>query len=196
MTTLVKRHGLAGAIAVVLVLAFAGCGPKRTPALAAPGAIGAVPSPSPEETIPSEEPGPDVQAIGGGDMAIGSDLLDTSSLTASGEGGPLDDIHFAYDSAELSDAARATLDHHAIWLQSHREARVTIEGHCDARGTVEYNLALGEQRARAARDYLVGLGVAAERLRAVSFGKERPLDPSPTEAAYAKNRRAHFVVTR
>ena len=71
-----------------------------------------------------------------------------------------------------------------------------MEGHCDERGTVDYNLALGEQRARAARDYLVGLGVAADRLRVVSYGKERPLDPGHDEAAWAKNRRAHFAVSR
>ena len=70
------------------------------------------------------------------------------------------------------------------------------EGHCDERGTVEYNLALGERRAQATRDYLVSLGVEAGRLSTVSYGKERPLDPSSTESAYAKNRRAHFAVSR
>ena len=73
---------------------------------------------------------------------------------------------------------------------------MTVEGHCDERGTVDYNLALGEQRARAARDYLVSLGVAAERVRVVSFGKERPLDAGHDEAAWAKNRRAHFALSR
>jgi peptidoglycan-associated lipoprotein len=135
--------------------------------------------------------GPDVRAVGGSRTA-GSDLA-TGDL--SGEGGPLADIHFAYDSAALSDEARATLERHALWLQNRREAKVTVEGHCDERGTVEYNLALGEQRARAARDYLVSLGVAAARLRTVSYGKERPLDPGNTAEAWAKNRRAHFVVS-
>jgi peptidoglycan-associated lipoprotein len=73
---------------------------------------------------------------------------------------------------------------------------VAIEGHCDERGTVDYNLALGEQRARATRDYLVSLGVAGDRLTTVSYGKERPLDPTSNEAAWARNRRAHFLVTR
>ena len=88
------------------------------------------------------------------------------------------------------------MEKNAAWLQAHRQAKVLVEGHCDERGTVEYNLALGEQRARAARDSLVGLGVAAERLRTVSYGKERPLDPASSEVAWAKNRRAHFTVTR
>jgi peptidoglycan-associated lipoprotein len=193
MTTL-NRHGLASLIAIVLVIALAGCHPKRKPALAAPGATTSVPSA--ESTTNAADQGPDVQALGGEDMAAGSDIADTSSLTSSGEGGPLDDIRFEYDSATLSDAARTTLDSHAVWLQSHRGTHVTVEGHCDARGTVEYNLALGDQRARAARDYLVSLGVAAERLRAVSFGKEQPVDPAPTEEAYATNRRGHFAVAR
>jgi peptidoglycan-associated lipoprotein len=94
----------------------------------------------------------------------------------------------------LSDAARQTLGQDAAWLQAHAGAKVTVEGHCDDRGTVEYNLALGEHRARAAKDYLVSLGVAGGRLRTVSFGKEKPLDTGSGEAAWARNRRAHFVV--
>ncbi len=113
---------------------------------------------------------------------------------ANTEGGPLADIRFELDSSALTDAARQTLGQHAAWLKAHAGARVTIEGHCDDRGTVDYNLALGEHRARAAKDYLVSLGVAAGRLHTVSFGKEKPLDPGSDEAAWAKNRRAHFVV--
>jgi peptidoglycan-associated lipoprotein len=188
------RHGLASLIALALLVALAGCGPKRKPALAGPPPADAVPSAEAAPATGSE--GPDVQALEGEDMAAGADMPDTSSLTSTGEGGPLADVRFDYDSATLNDAARATLDGHAVWLQSHRDTRVAVEGHCDARGTVEYNLALGDQRARAARDYLVSLGVAAERLRAVSFGKEQPVDPAPTEEAHARNRRAHFAVER
>jgi peptidoglycan-associated lipoprotein len=194
MTTL-DRPGLASCIAIALVVALTGCGPKRKPALATPGADGSVP-PSTEGTTDRAGQGPDVQALEGESPTTGRDIADTSSLTSTGEGGPLDDVRFDYDSAKLSDTARAALDRHAVWLQSHRDTSVTIEGHCDARGTVEYNLALGDQRARAVRDYLVSLGIAAERLRAVSFGKEQPVDPAPTEEAYARNRRAHFAVSR
>ncbi len=181
--------------ALAIVVGLAGChGGKRPPALTAPpgGGPGGAP---PAEAAPAQpiNEGPDVRAVGGGEGAAGSDLAGT---TGSGEGGPLADIHFDLDSSALSDAARSTLQQHAHWLQGHRESRVTVEGHCDERGTVEYNLALGEQRARATRDYLVSLGVAADRMRVVSFGKERPLDPAPTEEAYAKNRRAHFAVGR
>jgi peptidoglycan-associated lipoprotein len=183
-----------------LVLAFAltlgsGCPSKRSPALAnaRPGEGGAdtaSDSSTQARTQPVEE-GPDVRAIGG-DGATGSDIAGGAAF--SGEGGPLTDIHFELDSAALSDAARSTLEKHALWLQGQRRAQVTIEGHCDERGTAEYNLALGEQRARATRDYLVSLGVAQDRLRVVSFGKERPLSTGTDESSYAQNRRAHFAV--
>jgi peptidoglycan-associated lipoprotein len=190
-----KLNRLPGALALfgALVL-LSGCPGKRPPALATatPGDAGAAAEPAParpgESTI---DEGPDVRPIEG-EGAAGSDIPGGSTL--SGEGGPLADVHFVYDSAALSDEARATLEKHALWLQGRRDATVTIEGHCDERGTVEYNLALSEQRARAVRDYLVSLGVAAGRLRVVSYGKERPLDPGHDEAAYARNRRAHFTV--
>ncbi len=188
-----SRHRLAFLAALALLAVLPGCNPKRKPALAAPPPDASDTARGSGDTTVSQ---PDVQAVGGGDLTAGSDFADTSSLTSSGEGGPLADVHFEYDSAALDDQARATLDRHAVWLQTHRDAKVTIEGHCDARGTTEYNLALGDQRARAARDYLVKLGIAAERLRAVSFGKEQPLDPATTPAAYAKNRRDHFAVGR
>jgi peptidoglycan-associated lipoprotein len=135
--------------------------------------------------------GPDVRAIEG-EGAAGTDIGGAGAASAAD--GPLVDIRFDYDSAELTDEARALLEKHALWLQSQRGVSLTIEGHCDERGTVEYNLALGEQRARAARDYLASLGVDASRLRVVSYGKERPLDAGTDEAAHARNRRAHFAV--
>ena len=91
--------------------------------------------------------------------------------------------------------AQKTLDDNASLLKKYPSWAITIEGHCDERGTPEYNLALGERRAVAARAYLLSLGIAADRLRTVSYGKEFPFDPGHDEAAWAKNRRAHFVVT-
>jgi peptidoglycan-associated lipoprotein len=111
----------------------------------------------------------------------------------SGEGGPLADVRFELDSTALTAAAQQTLAAHASWLRDHRQ-RVTLEGHCDERGTVEYNLALGEQRAKAVYDHLVGLGVPAAQMQTSSLGKERPLDTAHTEEAFAKNRRVHFAV--
>jgi peptidoglycan-associated lipoprotein len=111
-----------------------------------------------------------------------------------GEGGPLADIRFEYDSAALTPTALQTLTAHAAWLKDRRGQHVTLEGHCDERGTVQYNLALGEQRAKAVYDHLAELGVPAAQLQTVSLGKERPLDTDHTEEAFAKNRRVHFAV--
>jgi len=108
--------------------------------------------------------------------------------------GDMQPVFFDLDSDNLTSSARATLDANAKLLRDHPDAQITIEGHCDERGTVEYNLALGERRAQAARDYLVNAGINAARIQMISYGKERPFDPGHTEAAWAKNRRAHFVL--
>jgi peptidoglycan-associated lipoprotein len=112
----------------------------------------------------------------------------------SGEEGPLKDVHFAYDSYELSDSARETIRTNADWLRENPKAKVEIEGHCDTRGTAEYNLALGAKRATAVRDYLVSLGVAADRLTTISYGKELPLCHEETPDCWEENRRAHFAI--
>ncbi|MEE4364079.1 MAG: peptidoglycan-associated lipoprotein Pal [Desulfotignum sp.] len=103
-------------------------------------------------------------------------------------------IHFAFDSSALSSEAKERLKQKAQWLKENPNVSVTIEGHCDERGTTEYNLALGERRASAVESYLQDLGIGGFRMDTVSFGEERPLDPGQTEAAYAKNRRAQFVL--
>jgi peptidoglycan-associated lipoprotein len=106
----------------------------------------------------------------------------------------LRDLQFEFDRWDLTPEARRTLDELAVALKSFPGLRVGIEGHADERGTTEYNLALGSRRAQSARDYLVSLGIAAERLETISYGEERPLDPAHNEMAWALNRRAHFVV--
>jgi peptidoglycan-associated lipoprotein len=194
--SLVRHRHLASLVVLAACVALAACGgKKRPPALTSPE--GLTPAPArPADTTPAQpvSEGPDVVAVEG-ELASGSDLP-TDYQTTYEEGSPLADVHFDYDSAALTEEARATLERHALWLQGHREVRVTIEGHCDQRGTTDYNLALGEQRARSVWEYLVSLGVAPDRLRTVSYGKERPLDPADTAAAYAKNRRAHFAVSQ
>ena len=190
---------LTGLVLGLVVLGLLGAcgGKKRPPVLATtPGGEGSGAASGTEDRPPAQtlEEGPDVRAVEG-EGAEGADLA-SGALGAEGESSPLADVRFLYDSAALTDEARATLEKHALWLQGRRDVRVTVEGHCDERGTVDYNLALGEQRARAARDYLVSLGVAAERLRVVSYGKERPLDTGTGEAAWVRNRRAHFAVAR
>ncbi|MFI5395663.1 MAG: peptidoglycan-associated lipoprotein Pal [Candidatus Binatia bacterium] len=111
-----------------------------------------------------------------------------------GEEGPLKDVHFAFDSFELDEQARGLLRDDANWLKEHPRSKAEIEGHCDERGTVEYNLALGTKRAGAAKEYLAALGVSADRLTTISYGEELPLCHEHDESCWQKNRRVHFVV--
>jgi peptidoglycan-associated lipoprotein len=105
-----------------------------------------------------------------------------------------DDIYFEFDQYILSDKAKQTLNNKVLWLKDFPSAKALIEGHCDERGSVEYNLALGQKRADAAMKYLVSMGIDAKRISTISFGKEKPMDPGHTEEAWAKNRRTHFVL--
>lgn len=103
-------------------------------------------------------------------------------------------IHFEFDKYRLTDEAKEILAANARVLKNNSRVRITIEGHCDERGTVEYNLALGERRAQTAREYLIELGVSASQISVISYGKERPLEYGQSESAWAKNRRDEFVV--
>ncbi len=105
-----------------------------------------------------------------------------------------EDVYFDFDQSVLTPAAQGVLERKAAWLRRNPDVSVIIEGHCDERGTVEYNIALGERRARSAKNFLVDLGISSSRLRTISYGEERPLDPRHNEAAWAKNRRVHFVI--
>jgi peptidoglycan-associated lipoprotein len=106
-----------------------------------------------------------------------------------------DRVFFSFDKSDLSTEAQATLDRQATWLKKYATAKVTIEGHCDERGTREYNLALGERRATAVKNYLVAAGIPAARVSTISYGKERPAVVGSNEAAWAQNRRSVTVVT-
>ncbi|MBI4382244.1 MAG: peptidoglycan-associated lipoprotein Pal [candidate division NC10 bacterium] len=109
---------------------------------------------------------------------------------------PLKDIFFDFDKAEIRPDAKGLLTEDIAWLKAHAKAVITIEGHCDERGTSEYNLGLGERRAKATKDYLVASGIDGKRLATVSYGKERPFVLGHDESAWKWNRKAHFVVTR
>lgn len=128
-------------------------------------------------------------------MPLPEDTIGSKSLDDLNRDSPLSPAFFALDSSELSATAQGVLQQNASVLKQYPTWQITIEGHADERGSAEYNLALGERRALAARDYLVSLGIPATRVRTVSYGKEFPFDPARTEEAYAKNRRAHFVIT-
>jgi len=107
-----------------------------------------------------------------------------------------EDVHFAFDSSFIDAEAERILAQKATWLQDNADASVQIEGHCDERGTSAYNLALGERRANAVQQYLTVLGIGADRLSTISYGEEQPLDPGHDEAAWSRNRRAHFVINQ
>ncbi|HMK77330.1 MAG TPA: peptidoglycan-associated lipoprotein Pal [Thermodesulfobacteriota bacterium] len=107
----------------------------------------------------------------------------------------LKDIHFDFDKYDIRPGDASILNENAALLKKYPNVKIQIEGHCDERGTVEYNLALGERRANSAKNYLVSLGISPARISTISYGKEKPLDPGHNEEAWAKNRRAHTVVT-
>lgn len=131
------------------------------------------------------------QGIGGNKSSL--EQFQKGQLGA--EGGPLTDVHFDYNDFTIRPQDSEILRSNATWLSQHANAKAQVEGHCDERGSEEYNIALGAKRAQAAKDYLVTLGVAASRLSTISYGKELPLCNEHEESCWARNRRAHFVVT-
>ncbi len=122
------------------------------------------------------------------------EMGDETNIPLASQNGALQDVYFSYDSSALTDSAKQTLKKNAQWLSKNSFKSVVVEGHCDERGTADYNLALGERRAKSASDYLRSLGVQSNKMSIVSYGSEIPLDPSHNEAAYAKNRRAHLAL--
>jgi peptidoglycan-associated lipoprotein len=176
----------------VLVLALgAGCAKKKPPV--------ARPTPPPPgsttSTRPPEPPTPVSEPQPVPPEPVAEDALLSKDIDEINKNSPFQPLFFAFDSSDVDSAGQQTLNADAEILKKYPTWVVTIEGHADERGTAEYNLALGERRALAARTYLVSLGIPADRLRTVSYGKEFPFDPGHDEAAWAKNRRAHFVVT-
>ncbi len=185
-----RRAMLLMMAAFVVALTAGACG-KKVPPVAKPmppPTVGGAPPP-PQPPRPVDEPVP-VPPEPIAEDAVGSKSLDDLNRDS-----PLKPVFFELDSAELSSVGQATLQQNAGVLKQYGTWQITIEGHCDERGTAEYNLALGERRALAARDYLVSLGIGANRVRTVSYGKEFPFDPAHEEGAWSKNRRAHFVIT-
>jgi peptidoglycan-associated lipoprotein len=126
---------------------------------------------------------------------IAEDSILNRSLDELNRDSPFKPVFFALDGSDLDEAGRATVTANGALLRRYPTWVVTVEGHCDERGTAEYNLALGERRAVAVKTYLVSLGIAPDRVRTVSYGKEFPFDPGHDEAAWSQNRRAHFVIT-
>jgi peptidoglycan-associated lipoprotein len=164
------------AMVAVLAVAVAGCAPKKPKELPpAPG----------EPAASGQTPGGAGQNAGG--VTPGS-VEDFRAQAGS------DTVHFGTDLYDIDSSAAAILDAQAAWLAKYPSVRVTIEGHCDERGTREYNLALGDRRANAAKNYLAGKGIAATRMSTISYGKERPAAMGSDESSWAQNRRAVTVL--
>jgi peptidoglycan-associated lipoprotein len=179
--TTVLALGLAAAGTLVLA---AGC--RKKPPTTTESARPPAEAPAPETRVP---PPSTAQP-----PAVESNVL-SEDLRALNEKGYLKDAYFDYDKADLRDDARSALATDAEWLKKYRSIQFLIEGHCDERGTSEYNLALGDRRANAVREYLASLGIDASRIRTVSYGKERPFCSQSSEACWQENRRAHFLIT-
>jgi peptidoglycan-associated lipoprotein len=185
------RSGLLAAMVAMSLVA--GACHKKQPPIARP-----LPPPPPAPTEPARPPAPPEPANAGPTTPVGppaEDAIASASLDDLNRNSPLKPVFYALDSADVDQTGQQALQGDADVLKKYATWQVTIEGHCDERGTAEYNLALGERRATAARTYLLSLGVPADRIKIVSYGKEFPFDPGHDDSAFAKNRRAHFVIT-
>lgn len=150
---------------------------------------------------PAEEPPSAAAQSGGGEAAAAPQEQAMSQEQLAREGTmsaeeALKTIYFDFDKSDIREDQRETLKQNAEWLKSNQSVVIQIEGHCDERGTNEYNLALGQRRADSTKNYLVSLGISADRILTITYGEEKPVDPGHDEAAWAKNRRAQFVTVK
>jgi peptidoglycan-associated lipoprotein len=192
---MIRRFELCGALVMAAAIAFAAChrNPKpQPPPAAAPAPVDTprqpatpTPPPPPPPAPPVPQPAPPTE----------DEMFRTKTLEQLNAEKPLADAYFSYDSTDLNDAARATLQKNVEWLKRWTSTRIMVEGHADARGTNEYNLALGERRADVVRDYMVSLGVPTERVTTVSKGEEQPACSEDAESCWQQNRRGHFIIT-
>jgi len=178
------------AVAAALTLGTFGCQkkatPKTVPETPRVEAETATPPPRAEVAPPVAEPFPQAE--------VDKTTVVEPTIDEFNRQGVLRTVYFAYNSNELDDAGKATLQANAAWLAAHPKHTVEIGGHCDERGSIGYNVALGDRRASAVKDYMTELGVGAGQLVAISYGEEKPADPGHDEAAWAKNRRAEFTI--
>ena len=180
------------AVGLCVVLGLAGCA-KKAPAPAPPPPPPAEPATTPPP--PPPPPPPPAPAPAPPAPLTEDELFARKTLDELNAERPLEDVFFAYDSSDISESGRASLQKNATFLSRWASTRILVEGHCDSRGTPEYNLALGEQRAAAVRDYLVSLGLQADRVTIVSKGEEQPFCTEEVESCFSQNRRGHFLFT-
>ena len=187
-----QRTAAIAAFCLVLGLAVAACG-KKAPAV--------TPPPPPMPAAPTTPPAPPRTAAAGHASPrrratlTEDEIFAQKSLAQLNTEQPLGDVYFDLDNATIKDEGKAALSTNATWLKRWTSTRISIEGHCDERGTAEYNLGLGERRANAVKAYLVELGVPGDRIVIVSKGKESPFCTESNEACWQQNRRGHFVIT-
>jgi peptidoglycan-associated lipoprotein len=172
-------------------LAFAGCSSTTTPDKPEPSTAAAA---TPAETKKKVDSGKTTESTTKAPPSSSLDALQRGESTATPTSSPLKDVYFDFDRYDLRADAREILKANSTWLKANPAAQVQIEGHCDERGTTEYNIALGSRRSESVRDYLVTLGTSADRLSTISYGEEVPVCREQTEECWQQNRRVRFVV--
>ena len=188
------KTGLSLVIVLLSLLTAAACAKRQPPDAATPQPPPSVATPpqvataAPPRRVDEALPVPAQPGVP--DDAASSRTIDDLNRNS-----PFKPVFFAVDSSDLDEIGRATASANAEIMKKNPSWVITIEGHCDERGTAEYNLALGERRAIAVKTFLVSLGVSPDRVRTISYGKEFPFDPGKTEEAFSRNRRGHFVIT-
>jgi peptidoglycan-associated lipoprotein len=185
----VRRLTSCVALTAAVAVFAAGCH-KKVPAPAPappppPAAPVTPPPPAPPPPPPAPPPAPLTE----------EQIFAQKSLDQLNAEKPLDDVYFELDKSTIRDESRASLQKDADWMKKWTSTKVTVEGHCDSRGSSEYNLALGSRRAEAVKDYMVSLGIAGDRLEVISKGKEAPFCTDENEACWQQNRRGHFIIT-
>jgi peptidoglycan-associated lipoprotein len=179
------------AVALAAVVGVSACGKKKPAPLPAPPPA----APAPAPTTQPAPPPPPPPAPAPERTPSEEEIFAKKTLEQLNAEKPLEDAFFELDSSEIREQAKPTLQKNADWLKHWSSTKVMIEGHCDSRGTAEYNLALGERRAAAVRTYLVNLGVPSDRVTTVSKGKEQPFCQEEGESCWSQNRRGHFIIT-
>ena len=190
-----RRCAWLTALLLLVVLTVTACAKKVPPPPPPPPAPPAAAAPAPPPPPPPPPPAPPAPAPAPPRPLTEDEIFSRKTLDELNAEMPLADVMFDYDQFAIRDDQRAMLQKNADYLRRWTAVRVTIEGHADARGTNEYNLALGERRGNSVRDFLAGLGIAADRMTVVSRGEETPVCTEDTEGCHGRNRRVHFNIT-
>jgi peptidoglycan-associated lipoprotein len=185
-----KQQNLVVIVIACAAIVAAGCGRRSQPVVASPPPSAVIDTPPAPPPPPDPAPDPPAPVA----SLTEEEIFARKSLDELNAERPLGDVFFDFDSASLRNSDLTGLQANAQWLNKWTSTRITIEGHCDSRGTAEYNLALGERRAAAARSYLVSLGISADRITTVSKGEEQPFCGDDHESCWEQNRRGHFII--